>query len=142
MVHCVVLAGGNERLGSQAGPSRALTVFLLALKTFSAAWTWYRAQVALGPTFFPSGLRPCLWSLALWPRWRGGFSPLICLSSPRVFSRKHPRDEDCGCFSCCAAVHHRATCSPGATRPPWQGPDVPRRRFSISRSVVNPSKFG
>lgn len=59
MAHCPILSGRNERLGSRAGPSCASTVFLLALKTFSAA----RTQTApgaggVGVNFFP------LWSPA------------------------------------------------------------------------------
>lgn len=75
MVRCPVLAGGNECLGSQAGPSCALTVFLLAQKTFSTAWTHTAPDsTRRWRQLFSPLVSGRVWSMALRPRWRGGFS--------------------------------------------------------------------
>ena len=90
MVRCLVLAGGNERLGSQAGPSRASTVFLLALKTFSAA----RAQRA------PDSTR------RRW-RWCRLFSPLVSVRVCGIRHRGHVGGE--------VSLHPSASLLPGSS---------------------------
>lgn len=145
VVRCPVLAEGNESLESRPGPSSASTVFLRALKTFSAAWTQTapdstRRRWCWGQLFSPlvsghiCGIRHCgpvrrevslLQSASLLP----GLSPENVPAMKTV--------------AVLPAVEQHIIWLPaalGPQGPPWQGPGVLRQRFSISRSVVNPSK--
>lgn len=88
-------AGGTLVEANTSGWASA--VFLLALKAFGTAW----AQRAPSTDGVAANIFPLLSlsvSVALQPHWRGRFSLPFCLSSPRLSTRKCPRDKDCGCL--------------------------------------------